>query len=164
MIPPTIRAKQTQIHPTVWHVSKEDAMVIALAELNRWEPTALYNLQACSNASLPAAAQGQPSCGVFSPPPPAGCVMPSCAKDKIVPNFRIADGFYTTFSRPTIEGCVAECVKNATHAVHPCTGTIWKAANASGLSNCGAVGQTCCCKFTRSAVAGDLQAFSSDRL
>ena len=57
---------------------------------------------------------------------------------------RIADGFYSAFPRPTAEGCVAECVKNASHATSPCTGVIWKAANASGLSACGAVGSTCC--------------------
>jgi hypothetical protein len=37
--------------------------------------------------------------------------MPSCAKAQIVPNFRIADGFYDAYSRPTIEGCVADCKK-----------------------------------------------------
>ena len=43
--------------------------------------------------------------------PAAGCVMPSCAKAQIVPNFRIADGFYDAYSGPTIEGCVADCKK-----------------------------------------------------
>jgi hypothetical protein len=38
-------ARASQIDPTVWHVAVEDAMVIALAEINRWCPTALFPQQ-----------------------------------------------------------------------------------------------------------------------
>ena len=37
--------------------------VIALAELNRWAPGALYDLSVCSNVTLPSAGPGQPTCG-----------------------------------------------------------------------------------------------------
>ena len=67
MVPPPNRKSTTQQRPTVWHVTVEDAMVIALAELNRWVPTALYDLSTCSDHSMPAAGVGMPTCG---PPPP----------------------------------------------------------------------------------------------
>ena len=42
MVPPVDRVTTVQTKPTRWHVSDEDAMVIALAELNRHEHHALY--------------------------------------------------------------------------------------------------------------------------
>ena len=62
MAPPAERATVTQSSPTVWHVSQGDAMVIALAEINRWFPTALYDQRACG-ASNVTAQPGQPTCG-----------------------------------------------------------------------------------------------------
>jgi hypothetical protein len=146
MVPPPNRSRTTRVQnrPTVWHVSKEDAMVIALAELNRWVPGALYDLSICSEATLPIATSGQPTCGPPPPPKTPGCNLPSCVKNTIVDNFRIAAGFYTTYSRPTAEECVSECVRNASRATNPCTATIWKSPNATGLSSCGGIGSPCC--------------------
>eukprot|EP01043_Picozoa_sp_COSAG02_P040668 COSAG02_NODE_3311_length_6956_cov_3.255359_3_plen_505_part_00 len=46
LVPPAESAiAGEKIDPTVWHVTMEDAMVIALAEINRWVPTALFPQQ-----------------------------------------------------------------------------------------------------------------------
>lgn len=139
MPPAPDRSTSTQSSPTVWHVSKGDAMVIALAEVNRWIPTALYNQGICAAANV-TAAPGQPTCGPHAPrPAPGSCEMPGCAKGILVQNYRIAAGFYVAHSKPSADECVSECSTNTS-----CTGVTFKAANATGLAACGGLGSTCC--------------------
>ena len=92
MVPPADRATRTQTQPTVWHVSKQDAMVIALAELNRNEPGALHPLDDCEGP--PRASRTLPSCGrdAAPPRPAATCAPTNCVKNVLVENYRIAAG------------------------------------------------------------------------
>jgi hypothetical protein len=168
MVPPRDRATNIQTAPTVWHVSREEAMVIALAEVNRHAPGALHNNPLGGCEGPPRVDVNLPACGAMppaapcaggmgpagGPPPPLPCTPSNCIKDALVEDFKINAGFYASYIMPTAEDCVAECKMAATTA--KCRGVIFKSPNCSsaGMGLCGGAGTPCCYLVTDSAPYG----------
>jgi hypothetical protein len=145
----------------VWHVRPEDAMIISLAELNRWTPRwcededvsyellAGYSLHASLGSCqsyLPSAEVcveaciHNASCAAVVVSVGAACPKPTEKPGTLRLNMQALSGDFAVINTSTADACKSHCVSNA-----KCGSFVFRHAGSSaGGGSCGAVLDTCC--------------------